>query len=53
MSEVAGVVPFGEASEDALLALARGGDGDAFGQLVEARLERTLPSGGQPRTGRR
>ncbi len=42
MSEVAGVVPFGEAGEDALLALARGGDGDAFGQLVEARLERTL-----------
>jgi RNA polymerase sigma-70 factor (ECF subfamily) len=42
MSEVAGVVPFGEAGEDSLLALARGGDGDAFGQLVEARLERTL-----------
>jgi len=42
MTDAARAVPFGDVGEDALLALARGGDGDAFGRLVEPRIERTL-----------
>jgi RNA polymerase sigma-70 factor (ECF subfamily) len=42
MTDLVRAVSFGDVGDDALLARARGGDGDAFGQLVEPRIERTL-----------
>jgi RNA polymerase sigma-70 factor, ECF subfamily len=42
MTEAARSIPFGTVGEDGLLELARNGDGDAFGRLIEPRIERTL-----------
>ena len=42
MTDAARAVPFGDGGEEALLVRARSGDGDAFGRLIEPRIERTL-----------